>query len=438
MKHYEEFTSKYTKLGKRVSDLSRIAALMHAVGDPQERLRFVHVAGTNGKGSICEMTARALTAAGYRTGLFTSPYILRYNDRMRINGREITDEELNELADMVEPEAEKLSELGFSQFEITQAMAMLWFERQECDIVVLEVGLGGALDSTNVIPAPLAAVIGSLSLDHTAILGETVAEIAEQKAGIIKCGSPAVLSYGNPAEAAGVVRRRAEECGSELVIPEAAEPLSVTAFGSEFVYKGKKYAVSMGGAHQLINACTVIETLGILRGRGFEIPETAACEGLKAVIPARLQILSREPFVIVDGGHNPQGVEALAAALGTLPCRKRAVIGMLGDKDSAAAARLIAGSASKFVCVDGFAPNARPAGELAALLRESGADAAASELSPEKTAKLEYETLAEDEALVICGSLYLASLFAGGMQTIESVRVGDDERKKYLSGRAGL
>ena len=418
MKRYEEFTSKYTKLGRRVNDLSRIAALMHAVGDPQERLRFVHVAGTNGKGSICEMTARALTAAGYRTGLFTSPYILRYNDRIRIDGGEITDAELDELADIAEPAAERLSELGFSQFEITQAMGLLHFERRGCDVVVLETGLGGLLDSTNVIPAPLVSVIGSLSLDHTAILGDTVAEIAVQKAGIIKPGSPAVLSGGNPAEAVAEVRRRAAECGSELIIPEAAEPVSVTAFGSEFIYKGRRYAVSMGGAHQLINACTVIETLGVLRGRGLDIPEAAVDEGLKAVIPARLQILSREPLIIVDGGHNPQGMGALAAALGTLPCRKRAVIGMLSDKDSAEAAKLTADSAEHFVCVDGFAPNARPAGELAEILRGCGAEAEASELPPEETVKRELENLPDGEALVICGSLYLASLFAGGMEGI--------------------
>ena len=415
MKRYEEFTSKYTKLGKRVADLSRIKALMHAVGDPQERLRFVHVAGTNGKGSICEMTARALTAAGYKTGLFTSPYIIRYNDRIRIDGREITDEELDSLADIVEPAAEKLSELGFSQFEITQAMGLLHFANKKCDVVVLEVGLGGALDSTNVIPPPLVSVIGSLSLDHTAILGDTVAEIAVQKAGIIKRGSPAVLSYGNPEEAVEAVRERARECGSELIIPEAAQPVNVTAFGSVFTYKGNRYEVSMGGAHQLINACTVIETLGLLRREGFDMPESAVHEGLKAVIPARLQILSREPLIIVDGGHNPQGVGALAAALETLPCKKRAVIGMLCDKDSAEAAKLIAGCAERFVCVEGFAPNARPAAELAELLRESGAEAVPSELSPEDTVKRELEALPDGEALVICGSLYLASLFAAGV-----------------------
>ncbi len=414
MKHYEEFTSKYTKLGKRVADLSRIRALMHAVGDPQERLRFVHVAGTNGKGSVCEMTARALTAAGYKTGLFTSPYILRYNDRIRIDGAEITDAELDTLADIAAPAAEKLAELGFSQFEITQAMGLMHFERQGCDVVVLETGLGGALDSTNVIPPPLASVITSLSLDHTAILGDTIAEIAAQKAGIIKPSSPVVLSYGNPAEAVDVVRERAAECGSKLVIPEAAQPVSVTAFGSEFVYKNEKYAVSMGGAHQLVNACTVIETIGLLRQAGFDIPEAALREGLRAVIPARLQILSREPLFIVDGGHNPQGVEALAAALATLPQKKRAVIGMLGDKDSAAAAKLIAGSCERFVCVEGYAPNARPAAELAALLRESGANAEPSALTPEETVRRELKALPAGEALVICGSLYLAALFAGG------------------------
>ena len=210
MKRYERFIGKYTKLGKKVSDLTRIAALMNAVGDPQERLRFVHIAGTNGKGSIAEMTARALTAAGYRTGLFTSPYIIRYNDRIRVDGREITDGELDALADITEPAAEGLSELGFSQFEITQAMAMLHYERCGCDIVVLETGLGGALDSTNIIPPPLVSVIGSVSFDHTAILGDTLGEIAAQKAGILKPGVP-VVCVGDEPEVRETVRRTAEE-----------------------------------------------------------------------------------------------------------------------------------------------------------------------------------------------------------------------------------
>ena len=416
MKRYERFINKYTKLGRRVDDLSRIAALMHAVGDPQKRLKFVHIAGTNGKGSIAEMTALALTAAGYRTGLFTSPYIIRYNDRIRVDGCEISDDELDALADIAEPAAEELSGLGFSQFEITQAMAMLHYERSGCDVVVLETGLGGALDSTNVIPPPLVSVIGSVSFDHTAILGETLGEIAGQKAGIIKRGSPAVLSFGNPREVVGVMKRRADECGSELIIPCEAKPVRVTAFGSEFEYKGVRYAVAMGGAYQIKNACTVIETLGILRRGGFEIPESAVREGLKAVIPARLQTLSREPLVILDGGHNPDGVRALAAALGTLDCRKRIVIGMLSDKDSAAAVRELAGSAERFVCVDGFAPNARPAAELAGLFRECGANAVNSEISPQETVRNEMNALESGEALVICGSLYLASIFAGGLK----------------------
>ena len=413
MKRYERFIGKYTKLGRKVGDLSRIRALMQAVGDPQERLKFVHIAGTNGKGSIAEMTARALTAAGYRTGLFTSPYIIRYNDRIRVDGREITDSELDALADIAEPAAEGAEEPVFSQFEITQAMAMLHYERCGCDVVVLETGLGGALDSTNVIPPPLVSVIGSVSFDHTAILGDTIEQIAAQKAGIIKRGSPAVLSYGNPQEVEEVMRRRAEECGSKLIIPAKAKPVRVTAFGSEFVYKGIRYEVAMGGAHQIVNACTVLETLGVLKSRGFEIPEAAVREGLKAVIPARVQMLSREPLVILDGGHNPDGVKALAAALDTIDCPKRAVIGMLSDKDSASAVRELVGCAERFVCVDGFAPNARNAAELAELIRQAGGKAEASAVPPEETVARELGSLPHKTALVICGSLYLASIFAG-------------------------
>lgn len=416
MKRYEKFVFGYSKMSKPVADLSRARSLMAAVGNPQDRLRFIHVAGTNGKGSVCEMTARALAAAGYKTGLFTSPYILRYNDRIRINGIDIADNELDRLSGIVE-EAVRGTDGGFSQFEITQAIAMLYFEQSGCDIVVFEAGIGGLLDSTNVIPPPEAAVITSIALDHTAILGGTVELIAEQKAGIIKGGSDVICSPSVPPQALQVISDKAKAVGAGLHIPDMGE-VSVSRcdlFGAEFSFGGlKDLRLNMGGEHQIRNAVTAIEALFALRRRGLDIPDSAVRAGLACVIPARLQILCSEPLVIVDGGHNPEGVGALASALDTLPCKKRAVIGMLSDKDSAEAARIIAHHAERFVCVGDFCPNAQSAGELAELLRAAGANAEASPLSPEETVRKELSAICEGEALVICGSLYLASLFADG------------------------
>ncbi|MBQ1537701.1 MAG: bifunctional folylpolyglutamate synthase/dihydrofolate synthase [Ruminococcus sp.] len=410
---YKQLISRYTKLGQRVSDLSRIESLMKAVGDPQNKLRFIHIAGTNGKGRVTEMLARTLTAAGFKTGSFTSPYILRYNDRIRIDGTEITDAQLDELADIVDEAVGGLA-AGFSQFEITQAMALLHYQRQGCDIVVFETGLGGLLDSTNVIPPPEAAVITSIALDHTAILGGTVEEIARHKAGIIKKGSAAVCSACVEGKALAVIEKQAAACGTKLIVPDMSRMTvhSCGIFGSEFDFGGLSgLRLRMGGRHQLYNAAAVIETVGALRGRGYDIPEKALREGLAAQIPARVQILRETPPVILDGSHNPEGISALAAVVGELPRPRRAVIGMLSDKDSRDAARLIADSFDEFICVDGFMPNARPAEELAELLYECGAAARASDLPAAETVR--QLAANADGPLVICGSLYLASEILG-------------------------
>lgn len=417
MQYYETIVNGFTKSGTKVTDLSRIKALLKAVGDPQERLRFVHVAGTNGKGSCCEMLSKTLSAAGYKTGLFTSPYILRYNDRIRVNGEDISDSDLNRLAQRIEPHINRLGHMGFSQFEITQAMAFLYFAEVGCDIVVLETGLGGRLDSTNVIRSPEVSVICSVSLDHTTILGDTPAQIAEQKAGIIKSGCPAVLAPENLPEVVQTVKRQAVQCGSSLSVPDIKK-LSVRqcgAFGSCFEYKGELYEVKMGGYHQIKNAATVIETAWILRNGGFERIDTASVKkGLTAQIPGRIQRLSESPLIICDGGHNPDAVKALCETLRTLPRKKTVVIGMLGDKDSEAAAGYLAECADRFVCIDSFYPNARNRKELAEMIRKKGGKAEASELSAEQTVRREIAEMNENDCLVISGSLFLAAIFADG------------------------
>jgi len=215
------FINSYTKTGGRITDLSRAQELMERIGNPEKRLRFVHIAGTNGKGSTLEYISNALILSGYRTGQFTSPFVIRYNDRIRINGEEIPDEELCATAEKVKS---AVQDRPYSQFEITMAIALLWYEEQNCDVVVFETGMGGLLDSTNVIPPPLVSVITSISLDHTAILGNTVEEIAVQKAGIIKGGSAVILSEDNPPVVADIVRKTAEERGADYIPCEPCKP----------------------------------------------------------------------------------------------------------------------------------------------------------------------------------------------------------------------
>lgn len=426
MNSYRDFVNSFSKLGKRVSGLSRIERLMAALGDPQKKFRAVHIAGTNGKGSTAQMLADTLTAAGYRTGLFTSPYIIRYNDRIRIDGREVTDSELDLLAQEVSEAVSGMDE-GFSQFEITQAIAFLHYVREGCDIVVTEAGLGGLLDSTNVIPPPECAVITSIAYDHTAILGETLEEIAAQKAGIIKRGSAVVCSASVTGAARDIITARAQECGIQAVIPDmSAVTVRESGIGGTVFDYGemKGLTLRMGGRHQIYNAAAVTEAVSVLRGRGYDIPESALRRGLEAQIPARVQILSREPLIILDGGHNPEGVAALSAVLSGERRKKCAVIGMLSDKDSSEAARLIAKAADRFVCVDGFAPNARDACELAEILTAAGAPAEGSAFSAEETVRREIRKLKSGEALVICGSLYLAALFADGRIVGEELKQG--------------
>ena len=407
-----KYVSSFSRLGKRVSDLSRIRSLLTALGDPQNSLRFIHIAGTNGKGSMAQMFSEVLSSAGWRTGLFTSPYIITFYDRIRINGENISPDDLARVLDDLSPviEAHPLRD-SFSQFEITQAAAFEWFRRQNCDVVVLEAGLGGLLDSTNVIEAPLVSVIGSIGLDHTAILGDTVEKIAFQKAGIIKQGRPCVLSAGNPPEAVRVFREQAAEKQSLLNIPNLAlcRVLDTDITGSRFVYRGAEYRTAMAGLHQVSNALTVIDALRLI---AEELPVSAECiaEGIaRAQIPGRVEIVSKEPLTILDGSHNPDGMNALAAFLRTLKGRTvRAVIGMHSDKDAAEAVSKLIPLVSRFYPVSGFSDRDIPAEELADIIRGKGGTA---ELRGGEITGIIASLAREfpEDVLLICGSLYLVS-----------------------------
>lgn len=406
------FIQTFSRGGAPVKDLRRIRSLLQALGDPQDSLRFVHIAGTNGKGSIAEMLSQALTCAGHRTGLFTSPYIIEFYDRIRLDGRCIAPEELDRIIEKLCPavESHPLRD-SFSQFEMTQAAAFLWYKEQGCEAVVLEAGLGGLLDSTNVIGPPLVSVIGSIGLDHTAILGDTIEKIAAQKAGIIKQGAPCVLSAGAAPEAEAVFRNTAARLGSRLVIPNLSEleVLGCGLGGSSFRYKGREYALSMTGAHQIRNALTAIEAAEIISA-ALPIGPEALKSGLsRARLSGRVELISREPLVILDGGHNPDAFRALSGALELAGGRDiRAVIGMHTDKDAAASIGLIAPQVKEFYPVSGFSDRDIPAERLKETIEAVGGKAV---LTEEGIMPL-IERLKREhpqDILLISGSLFLAA-----------------------------
>lgn len=372
--------------------LERIRELLERLGRPQDRLKFVHVAGTNGKGSICAYLASILSAAGYRTGMFTSPYIERFEERIRVDGAMISPDELRDVTLAVREHAEAMAEETGdhpTEFELMTAVALEHFARCGCDIVVLEVGLGGRLDSTNVIDAPEACVIARIGLDHTALLGNTLAAIAGEKAGIIKEGS-AVVSWPQESEAMAVIEHAAAEHGCELRVPDFAQleegairwEDGASPFRSFSYREWTDLRTGILGSYQPQNATVALEVVSVLRGRGWHIPAEAVRAGVaRTRWPGRFEIVeegsSPDGFaIVVDGGHNPQGARALADSLAEVfPGRKPVfVIGVLEDKDYPRMLEDVLPLGSAFVCVTPDNPRALPAHKLARAIRWTGQD----------------------------------------------------------------
>ena len=395
-----------TRLG-----LERTRELMEKLGHPEEKLRFIHIAGTNGKGSTAAMTASVLRAAGLRTGLYTSPYLQVFNERMSVDGEMISDKELGEITSMIRPLAEEMADPP-TEFELITAVAMAYFLRRRCDIVVLEVGMGGRLDSTNVIPAPEAAVICNIGLDHVAELGDTVEKIAFEKAGIIKPGCDTVLYEPESAGVAAVVRRVCEERGAALHTADfsALESLEDSVLGQTFSYKNhREMHIRLLGRHQLKNAAVVLELAEVLRGKGYAISEEALRRGLaQAVWPGRFEVLHTAPAFIADGGHNRQCVEAVAAALEHyFPGKKiRFIMGVLADKDYDSMLEVLTPLAGRFYTLTPDSPRALSARALAEKLAPSGKRVEVCTDAADAVRRAMAEAGPED---VICcvGSLYM-------------------------------
>jgi len=317
--------------------LDRMRELLARLDNPQDELCYVHVAGTNGKGSICIMAASVLVAAGYKVGLYTSPYINRFNERIQINGSPISDEALVAFTERVKKEADEMADHP-TEFELITAIAFLYYFEAGCDIVVLEVGMGGRLDATNIIGSPDVAVISPVNLDHTKELGDTVEKIAVEKAGIIKAGCHVVSSPQLPG-VAKVLREISTARGASIEQIDSRDVVitSNTLDGIRFDYKDiEGLELQLLGDYQPQNTAVVISIMYVLRSYGWNINQDAIRSGLKSARwPARFEILQRKPWFIVDGGHNPQCVEKLVDnLLAYFPNKKVSFItGVMADKD---------------------------------------------------------------------------------------------------------
>lgn len=422
-----------------VPGLERITKLCAMLRDMQKDLRFIHVAGTNGKGSVSAMTASVLRAAGYRVGLFTSPYILDFCERISIDGENVSHEALCRAAERVCPFADSMEDAP-TEFELITAIAFVCFAEAGCDIVVLECGMGGRLDSTNVIPSPEVSVITNVALDHTGILGDTVEQIAREKAGIIK-SAPAVLGTASDG-AAGVIASVCKERSVRLVhadkeialsdvrptregiyftLAEAA-PAEVThtdatpaeAAHAEVAHAGggaeNELFVPLCGVYQVANVRTVLAVITQLRLAGWEISPGALARGLRSVRwPGRFETLSSDPTVIFDGAHNPDGAALAAETFAALYPGARAILvsGVMADKDHAEIAACLAPVCSRAYTAAPANPRALPAVEWAKELAAAGVDAIPCDSVAAALASAIADARATDGIVFCAGSLYM-------------------------------
>lgn len=350
----------------------RIRRLLDGLGNPERKLKYVHVAGTNGKGSFCAFLSSILTRAGYRCGMYTSPYVISFHEQIQIGGVYLTDAELDRTVAALRPVADAMEDPP-SQFELETALALWHFARSGCDIVVLEAGMGGAWDATNIIPAPEAAVLTSISLDHCGVLGSSVEEIARVKAGILKPGCDCI-AYPAPEAVEQVVAERCRSVGARLFRPDFSrlEIRSADLSGICFDYAPyRALQLPLIGSYQPRNAALAITAVQVLRTRGWTIPDSAVSDGLRlARWPGRFELLRRDPVFILDGSHNPQGMAATVQSLkDRFPGQKFVLlVGVMADKDVPALADMLAEVACAFVTAEPPNPRAMEADALAQLL----------------------------------------------------------------------
>ena len=387
--------------------LERIQELMDRLGNPEKRLKYVHVTGTNGKGSTCAMTASILKAAGYRVGMFTSPYIEHYSEQMMINGEPVSPDDFTDAVRIVKAAADSMSDHP-SKFELITAAALVYYEKKQCDIVVMEVGMGGATDSTNVIPAPEVAVMTNVGLDHTEYLGDTLEKIATVKCGIIKSGCD-VVCYDGASVVTDVVRKRCSDTGAKGHFTDFTDIKHVKSdiYGETFTYKGITYYIPLCGDYQTKNAVVAIEVIHALRGRGYKISDDNVIKGLAKVRwSARFEVLRDNPLFILDGGHNLQCAQALESNIRKYLSGMKItfLMGVLKDKDYEDEVKLLMPYAKEFICVTPDNERALPADKLADIIIQLGGQARAMQNVPDGV----IIAMNNDNPVIAFGSLYMS------------------------------
>jgi len=407
-----------------VLGLERMNVLLEKLGNPHENLKVIHVAGTNGKGSICRYIYEVLQTAGYHCGLFTSPYLEVFNERIEYDGSYITDEELQQCSEIVLAKTEEMVGEGCdspTEFEVITAIAFLYFQRKKTDYVVLEVGLGGRGDSTNVVKEPLVSVIASISLDHTDRLGETIAQIAGEKAGIIKAGCPVVTSTERP-EAMEVFREKCAEMSAPLYdsmenpYEILEENLETTRFTVDILQETFEMEISMLGKHQVQNAAAALTALVLLnRQHKISVSRQDLETGMKrAKQIGRFEVMRTDPYVIIDGAHNPDGSKVLKEAVKRRFAGKRILLatGILADKEVSRVLDNFLEITSDFVATEPDNPRKLPAGELARQITEKGGRVVVKE-KPADAVEYIKEKYGEYDLILFTGSLYLIGTIRG-------------------------
>lgn len=389
--------------------LERISMLLELLGNPQEKVKTVHIAGTNGKGSTSTMIAAMLSSSGYNTGLFTSPYVIDFRERIQINGKLISKETFAECTERVREKIEELNKKNIiiTEFEAITASAFLCFAREKCDYVVVEVGLGGRFDATNVIKKPTAVVITSISLDHVSILGDTVEKIAFEKCGIIKENTTVITSSNQSFEALQVIQRTCDERKCKLIVtnPKNAEIINDTIFGTEFVYENLSFKMKLTGNHQIENAVNAIEV-----AKELGLDGNVAVRGIeKTKMIARMEIIGENPLVIRDGGHNEGCADALYNFLVKYNVKNiNMLIGLMADKDVEGYVSKIAPLCKSVVAVTPSNPRAMESEKLKKIA-ENYCENVKSINNSKEGYKYILSNTEDDETVLVCGSFYMMS-----------------------------
>lgn len=401
-----EYIESLQNLGSKPG-LSRVTELAQLLGNPQEDLKIIHVTGTNGKGSTCAMIDAVLVKAGYKTGKFSSPWIEKINEYISISGNPISDDDFAETMSEVRGFANKMDNHP-TEFELVTVAAYNWFKKQQCDLVIVETGMGGIGDATNIVDSPILSIITNVAMDHTKFLGSTTQEIAENKAGIIKEKCP-VLFGGENENALKVIEKIAAEKKSELFTTDKPDVVSSNIWGSEIEYRGLELKIPLAGEYQPQNAATAFDALDILASQGFDISDEDIVKGFANVKwKGRFEILSKDPLFIFDGGHNIHGV--LYAALSIkkyFDGKVNILTGVMADKEYVRMADILSPLAENIFTVTPDNPRALDAEKYAEVFQAKGINTMACETVADGVKKAIEVSKKENRPLIAIGSLYM-------------------------------